>query len=127
MILITFSIVIEGQAKYLELLIPYKTIEPIKEQMQQVFLGDKFNIDQDWERMLADNVHNIELSIEAVITDKISTVKEVSNLKIGDTIVMDHAKDKEITVRTGSIPIFTGHIGKVENKLAINLKHFIKE
>lgn len=119
------NIEIDQQAKTVDIMIPYKTIEPIKEQMQQVFLGDKFGSDQEWEKLLVASINDILLPVEAVITNKISTVKEIVNLKIGDTIVMDHAKDKDITLRSGPIELFTGRIGKVENKVAINLKKTI--
>lgn len=125
-IVLKLKIEIDEQVKNLELLIPYKTIEPIKEQMQQVFLGDKFGIDQEWERLLSETIHDIDLPIEAVISNKISTVEEIAKLKIGDTLVMNHAKDKDIIVRSGPIPLFTGKIGKVDNKIAINLKNLFE-
>ena len=93
--------------------------------MQQVFLGDKFGSDQEWERLLTETIHDIDLPIEAVITNRISTIEEIAKLKIGDTIVMEHSKDKDIIVRTGPIALFTGKIGKVDNKVAINLKKII--
>ena len=126
-IVLKLKIEIDEQVKNIELLIPYKTIEPVKEQMQQVFLGDKFGIDQEWERLLSETVHDIDLPVEAVISNKISTVEEIAKLKIGDTFVMDHAKDKDIVVRSGPIPLFTGKIGKVDNKVAINLKIYLKD
>ena len=121
-IVLKLRIEIDEQVKNIELLIPYKTIEPVKEQMQQVFLGDKFGIDQEWERLLSEAVYDVNLPIEAVISNKISTVEEIAKLKIGDTFVMDHAKNKNIIVRSGPIPLFTGKIGKVDNKVSINLK-----
>ncbi|MDP4709330.1 MAG: FliM/FliN family flagellar motor switch protein [Rickettsiaceae bacterium] len=124
-IVLKLKIEIDEQVKTVELLIPYKTIEPVKEQMQQVFLGDKFGSDQEWERLLTESIHDIDLPIEAVITNRLSTIEEIAKLKIGDTIVMEHAKDKDITVRTGPIALFTGKIGKVGNKVAINLKKLI--
>ena len=124
-IVLKLSIEIDEQIKTMDIMIPYKTIEPIKEQMQQVFLGDKFGNDQEWESMLISSINDVKLPIEAVITNKISTIKEISNLKIGDTIIMEHSKDKDITVRSGPIPLFTGKIGKVENKVAINLRKII--
>ena len=95
--------------------------------MQQVFLGDKFGSDQEWERMLAESIKGVNLKVEAVITNKISTVEEIAKLKIGDTLVLDHPKDKDVIVRSGPISLFTGKIGKVENKVAINLKNFFEE
>jgi len=126
-IVLKLKIEIDKQVKNLELLIPYKTIEPVKEQMQQVFLGDKFGVDREWERLLSESMYDVKLPIEAVISNKISTIKEIAKLKIGDILVMDHAKDKDIIVRSGPIPLFTGKIGKVDNKVAINLKNLYEE
>jgi flagellar motor switch protein FliM len=124
-IVLKLSVEIDEQIKTIDIMIPYKTIEPIKEQMQQVFLGDKFGSDQEWENMLISSIKGVALPIEAVITNRISTIKEIANLKIGDTIVMEHSKDKDITVRSGPIALFTGKIGRVENKVAINLKKIV--
>ncbi len=126
-IALKLRIEIDEQVKNVELILPYKTIEPIKEQMQQVFLGDKFGSDQEWERMLSESIKGVNLSIEAVITNRISTIEEIAKLKIGDTFIMDHHKDKDIIVRSGPICLFTGKIGKVDNKVAINLKNFFEE
>jgi|JFJP01.1.fsa_nt_gi flagellar motor switch protein FliM len=124
-IVLKLSVEIDEQIKTIDIMIPYKTIEPIKEQMQQVFLGDKFGSDQEWENMLISSIKGVALPIEAVITNRISTIKEIANLKIGDTIIMEHSKDKDITVRSGPIALFTGKIGRVENKVAINLKKIV--
>ena len=121
-IVLKLSLEIDEQKKIIDIMIPYKTIEPIKEQMQQIFLGDNFGIDQEWEDMLISSIKGVSLPIEAVITNRISTIREIANLKIGDTIVMDHSKDKDVTIRSGSIVLFTGKIGRVENKVAINLR-----
>ena len=69
----------------------------------------------------------VNLPVEAVITNRISTIEEIAKLKIGDTFIMDHHKDKDIIVRSGPISLFTGKIGKVDNKVAINLKNFFEE
>jgi flagellar motor switch protein FliM len=124
-IVLKLSVEIDEQIKTIDIMIPYRTIEPIKEQMQQVFLGDKFGGDQEWENMLISSIKGVALPIEAVITNRISTIKEIANLKIGDTIVMEHSKDKDITVRSGPVALFTGKIGRVENKVAINLKKIV--
>ena len=121
-IVLKLSLEIDEQKKIIDIMIPYKTIEPIKEQMQQIFLGDNFGVDQEWENMLISSIKVVSLPIEAVITNRISTIKEIANLKIGDTIVMDHSKDKDVTIRSGPIVLFTGKIGRVENKVAINLR-----
>ncbi|MFK7973432.1 MAG: FliM/FliN family flagellar motor switch protein [Rickettsiaceae bacterium] len=126
-IALTLRIEIDEQVKCCTLVIPYKTMEPIKEQMQQVFLGDKFGVDQEWEKFLATSIHSVQLPIEAVIINKASTIAEIAKLKIGDTLIMNHQKDKDVLVRAGPITLFTGKIGKVEDKVAVSLKQFVEE
>ena len=81
-----------------------------------VYPTERYDL-KDWNR----NV----LSLYAEF-DGLSTVEEIAKLKIGDTFVMEHAKDKDIIVRSGPIPLFTGKIGKVDNKVAINLKNLFE-
>lgn len=126
-IVVKLKIEVDEQVKKIDVMIPYKTIEPVKEQMQQVFLGDKFGNDVEWEKNLLRTMYDVELPIEAVITDRLSTIKEIANLKIGDVLVLEHKKNQDITVRTGPIELFSGKIGKVGNKLAVDLKDFIEE
>lgn len=126
-IVVKLKIEVDEQTKNLQLLIPYKTIEPVKEQMQQVFLGDKFGNDMEWEQSLLKSMYDVNFPIEAVITDRISTVQEIAKLNIGDTFVLEHSKDKDIKVRAGTIDLFTGKIGKVGDKVAVDLKNFVEE
>jgi flagellar motor switch protein FliM len=119
------QIEIDDQLEKMELIIPYKTIEPVKEQMQQVFLGDKFGVDIVWEESLLNAIHNIDLPVEAVIVNKLTTLHSVAHLKVGDTIIMDHKEDESITVRSGPIALFKGKIGKVEGKIAVSLEEVI--
>lgn len=121
------KIEVDEQVKHCEILIPYKTIEPVKEQMQQVFLGDKFGGDLEWEKNLLKTMSDVELPIEAVITNRISTIEEIAKLKIGDTFVLDHTKEKDVTVRSGDVALFTAKVGKIKNKVAVDLKNFIEE
>jgi flagellar motor switch protein FliM len=124
-IALRLKIEIDEQVKQIEIMLPYKTIEPVKEQMQQVFLGDKFGNDHEWTRMLANVIHDVDLPLEAVIASRVATVEEMAKLKIGDTIVMEHAHDRDITLRCGPIDLFSGKIGKVDKKVAFNLKNII--
>jgi flagellar motor switch protein FliM len=116
------QIEIDSQTDKMQLIIPYKTIEPVKERMQQVFLGDRFGADVVWEEALLNAVYSVDLPIEAVIINKSTTLHSIAALKVGDTIIMDHKEDDSVTVRSGSIALFKGKIGKVEDKVAVSLE-----
>lgn len=113
---------IDSRSSTLELLIPYKTIEPVKSQMQQVFFGDTFGTDAIWQSMVSNVLHQVDLPIEAVIINKPMLLKEIVNLKVGDTIVIDHHKDEDVLVRSGNVDLFKAQVGNVDGNISVSLK-----
>ncbi len=124
-IILRLSVEIYSQKKEFTVVIPYKAIDPIKEQMQTIFLGDKFGKNTEWEKLLIQGLNKVDFRIEAIITNTISTIKNVAKLKIGDTIMMDHDKNKDVTIRSGHVNLFKAKVGKINNQIAVSLTTFI--
>lgn len=122
---LSLKIEIDNHHKRLDLVIPYKTIEPIKEMMQQVFIGDKFGNDNEWEQRLHARIDQIDLPIDAIIPGKISNIKEIFALKVGDTFILDHNKDEDVCLRCGPVSLFNGSIGQTDGKMAIKIRNAI--
>lgn len=126
-ILLKLTVNIVGHSGKIDLVIPYSTIEPIKAMLQQVFIGDKFGTDAVWEENFANRMYNINVPVEAVIYNKPTALFNVASLKIGNTIVMDHKQDDDVTVRCEQVLLFRGQLGKVENKIAVSVNKIIVE
>jgi flagellar motor switch protein FliM len=116
---------IEERSGYIDIVIPYNTIEPIKEQLQKVFIGDKFGIDSVWEELLTQRIHQIDMPLEAVVINTPTKIIDVAKLKPGDTIILNHKFDDDVTLRCRHLPVFKGQIGKVDDKVAINVTQTI--
>lgn len=112
---------IESESGYVDLIIPYNTLEPIKELLQKVFIGDKFGIDSMWEELLSNSINEVSMPIEAVVENTPTKIIDVAKLKPGDTIVINHKHDEDILLRCKQVPLFKGQIGKVEDKVAISV------
>lgn len=127
-IVLKISIEIENRKVHMDLVIPYKTIEPIKEQLQQVFLGDNLGTDRAWREMLFKSIYSVEMPLEAIIINKKPVkLKQIAELKIGDTILIDHLPDEDILLRTEDVLLFTGQVGKIRDKVAININNIIND
>lgn len=124
-ILLKLLIQIEDRSGAVDIVIPYNTIEPIKEQLQKVFIGDKFGIDSVWEELLTQRLHEVDMPLEAVVINSPTKIIDVAKLKPGDTIVINHKYDEDILVRCGGVDLFKGQIGKIEDKVAINVTETI--
>jgi len=93
--------------------------------LQKVFIGDKFGIDSLWEELLAGRIQELEMPLEAVVINTPNKIIDIARLKPGDTIIINHKYDDDIVVRCGNTNLFKGQIGKVEDKVAINVTETI--
>src|SRR3546814_19442921 len=57
----------EDRGGLIELLIPYATLEPVRELLLQMFMGEKFGRDSIWEGHLPAELWQTDISIDAVL------------------------------------------------------------
>ncbi|MFK8040501.1 MAG: FliM/FliN family flagellar motor switch protein [Rickettsiaceae bacterium] len=131
-ILFKISVEIDNRVGYIDLIIPYNTIEPIKEKLQKVFLGDKVGSDVVWEDMINKAVENVDVSVEAVIINNPTSLKNVAKLKTGDTIMINHNVNDDIDLRVGGetenpVNILKGQLGKANDCVSIKLTNIINK
>ena len=66
-ILVRLRIDMEDRGGNIELLLPYATIEPIRDLLLQMFMGEKFGRDPIWEGHLATEIGQAEIAVDAVL------------------------------------------------------------
>ncbi len=126
-ILLKLYVDLDGRGGTVDFMIPYATIEPIKNLLQQVFIGERFGSDAGWEELMLERVYGIDMPLEAVIVDKTRPLSEIAKLKVGDTIITSVKQEDDIFVRSEGVSLFKGQIGKVNEKVAINITEQVKE
>ena len=121
-ILIKLRIDMEDRGGELELLLPYATIEPIRDLLLQMFMGEKFGRDNIWEGHLATEIWTTETEVRAVLDEQQMPLSSVLNLKVGDTMMLNATPDSEVSIRAGSIPLTTGRMGRKGQHIAIRVE-----
>jgi len=114
-ILIELRIDMDDRGGKVEILLPYATIEPIREQLLQMFMGEKFGRDDTWESHLASEVYAADTQVEAILNETKLPLSKVLNFSVGETILFDREPNDPITLRCGGVDIteaVMGHIGK---------------
>jgi flagellar motor switch protein FliM len=120
-IVTTFRIDMEDRGGKLELMLPYATLEPVREMLLQMFMGEKFGRDSIWESHLANELWQTDVSLEAVLDEQQMQLKDVIDLKVGQRIVLNAPIGGSIRLRSGSIPLFQGRIGRKGNHIAVKI------
>ncbi|MBT5080007.1 MAG: flagellar motor switch protein FliM [Rhodospirillaceae bacterium] len=120
-VLIRLRIDMEDRGGRLELLLPYATLEPIRELLLQMFMGEKFGRDAIWESHLATELWSTNVEVEAVLEEQFLSIGEVMNLEVGNTMMLNSTADSTIQIRCGGISLVEGKMGRVGPNVAVNV------
>jgi flagellar motor switch protein FliM len=120
-ILVRLRIDMEDRGGNIELLLPYATIEPIRNVLLQMFMGEKFGRDPIWEGHFATEVAQAEIAVDAVLYEADMPLKQLMTLKVGDTLPLDMRADALVAVRCGSVILTEGRMGRVGDRVAIRV------
>src|SRR3546814_4908298 len=82
-ILARLRVDMEDRGGRLELLLPYATLEPVRELLLQMFMGEKFGRDSIWESHLTAELWPTEIKIDAVLDEFEIKLLDVLNWQVG--------------------------------------------
>jgi flagellar motor switch protein FliM len=111
----------EGRGGSVQILLPYATIEPIRELLLESFMGEKLGRDPIWENHLATEIWQAETPVQVVLHETKLPLRRVMALQIGDTLVFDARPDALALLRCGDFACTEGRVGKVDDKIAIQI------
>ena len=112
----------EDRGGKLELLLPYATLEPVRELLLQMFMGEKFGRDSIWETHLAEELWMTDVDLEAVIDTQIMKLADVFDLKVGSQIMLSTSSQDAIELHCGEVPMYTGRMGRKGQNIAIRIE-----
>lgn len=124
-VLVRMRIDMEGRGGMMEILLPYATLEPIREILLQMFMGEKFGRDSIWEGHLTKELYKTEVEMHAILGETTASLRNVMDWKIGSTIVFETRQNDVVELRCGQRPMFTGKIGRRDKHIAIRLEEEI--
>ncbi len=111
----------EDRGGRLEILIPFATLEPVRELLLQMFMGEKFGRDSIWETHLAEEMWFTEVPLEAVLDTQILPLSRVLDMKVGSKFLLNAGPDSPVILRCGDQPMFVGKMGRRGNNIAIRV------
>ncbi len=126
-ILVEFRIDMEDRGGRIELLLPYATIEPIRELLLQMFMGEKFGRDAIWEGHLATELWAASVEVEAVLYSEQLPLKRIMALEVGDTLMLDVSPQDLVTLRCGGVPLTEGRMGRVGDRIAVRVARRLRK
>lgn len=121
-VLARLRIDMEDRGGRMELLLPYATLEPVRELLLQQFMGEKFGRDSIWETHLAEELWNTEVALDAVLDEQVMRLADVIALQPGSRITLGVGPGTPVALRCGTVPLFEGRIGRRKSRIAVRIE-----
>jgi flagellar motor switch protein FliM len=111
----------EDRGGRLEMLIPYATLEPVRELLLQMFMGEKFGRDSIWENHLANELWMTDVTLGAVLDEVTLSLKDVLGWTVGSQIMLDTKSEGLVELRCGDIAMYRGRMGRRNGNIAVSI------
>lgn len=116
----------EGRGGTMELLLPYATLEPVRELLLQMFMGEKFGRDSIWENHLAAELWLTTIDVQAVLDRQMMSLKDVLKWEVGSRLMLNVTPDSDVELCCGDVPMFYGRMGSKEGCIAVQVEDAVK-
>ena len=111
----------EDRGGKIELLMPYATLEPVRDLLLQQFMGEKFGRDSIWENHLAEELRSTEVALDIVLDQQTMPLSDVLNLKVGDRMLLAAVPGAPVRLHCGEIALFEGELGRRDARIAVKI------
>lgn len=110
----------------IEIMIPYATLEPVREILLQMFMGEKFGRDSIWEGHLTRELFQTDVHLSAILGETSVSLNDILNWKVGSTVILNTRPDDLIEMRVGQHPMFMAKIGQKQGQIAASIEEYIE-
>jgi flagellar motor switch protein FliM len=123
----TFEVELENASGTIALVIPYATIEPIKNKLNASFQTESDRADKEWTSKLEEHLRNAETNVLVNLGSAHITVGDLVNLNVGDVIPLQQDADGELEVQVEGVPKFKCFFGISRGNRAVQVTRLVEE
>lgn len=120
-LLVRLRVDMEERGGNIEILFPHASLEPIRDLLLQMFMGEKFGQDTVWERHLGNELRNTTVDVEVVLDEKQISLGDVMRFKVGSTLLLDCKPEDEVKLTCGGVGVTSGKLGRIGDTVAVSL------
>ena len=123
----TFEVELEHASGTVAVVVPYQTLEPIKEKLNAGFQPEGDRFEKVWTSQLRHHLSETQLNCRVNLGETNLTVGDLVNLNIGDIIPLTQDADGELDLCVESTPKFKCRFGVSRGNRAIQVTRSIDE
>ena len=111
----------EDRGGKVDLMIPYATLEPIRDLLLQMFMGERYGRDMIWENHLVERLWATDLDTQVILKETDVPLGKISQWKVGSFLPLDMSPHDPITLICGDVSLFSGSMGRKGDNIVIKI------
>jgi flagellar motor switch protein FliM len=121
----TFEVELENASGTLALVVPYSTIESIKNKLNSSFQTETDRTDKIWVTMMEEHVRAAQANVLVNLGEANITVADLVNLNVGDVIPLSQDSDSELKLSIENVPKFKCFFGVSRGNRAVQISNIV--
>jgi flagellar motor switch protein FliM len=110
-----------GRRGGIDLLIPYATLEPVRNLLVQMFMGEKFGRDVVWEGHFYKQLMQTDIELEAVLYEMRTSLGETLGWRPGTFLTLDATPETPTRLAVEGTELFAGRMGQSRGRIAVKI------
>lgn len=124
----TFDVELENANGTITLVIPYATIEPIKQKLSTGFQVESDQADKYlWRNAFSEQLLKTEMDIRVQLGETQINLKDLTGLKVGDVIPLRQDANSELNIEIEGVSKFKGYYGISHGTVAMQITGHTKK
>lgn len=123
----TFEVELENASGTVVLVLPYSTIEPIKNKLNASFQSETERVDRIWTDRIEEHLKGTQVNVVVNLGSTGINVGDLVNLNVGDVIPLGQDADGELDVLVEGVPKYKCFFGVSRGNRAIQLTRLLDE
>lgn len=123
----TFEVELEHASGTVAVVVPYATLEPIKEKLNAGFQPEGDRFEKVWTQQLREHVSETQLNCKVNLGETTLTVGDLVNLNVGDVIPLTQDADGELDLSVEGTPKFKCLFGVSRGNRAIQVTKVLED
>lgn len=122
-----FQLLIDGDPHAFHVVLPYTTIQPMKELLSHDYLGDKMGNDPLWKEHLDEELGEIDVTLKAVLAELSMPLRSLLKWRKGQVFLLYKTPESGIDVTCEDRKVFIGKMGRQKGSMAFSIEQsFLK-
>lgn len=117
----TFLVDIDGRGGRFSFVLPYATLEPVRDKLIQRFMGEKQGRENIWQTHMEEQMRRTQVDVSVILGETALSLAAVKQLGVGQLLPFHTQPDQPMALQCGGLTLARGQAGQRHGHVAVSL------